>query len=89
MLYKVEGQEIQAKNFKVCDFGLAMKEGANSFIYKRCGTPGYVPPEVIRASCTDPESIFFSATWDTFSVGVILYMLISSLNLNHSWSIAF
>jgi len=77
MLFREEGSPIEANCFKICDFGLAMKEGANSFIYKRCGTPGYVPPEVVRASSESSEFIFFSKKWDTFSVGVILYMLIT------------
>jgi serine/threonine protein kinase len=81
MLTKKEGEKLEVKNFKICDFGLAMKEGSHSFIYKRCGTPGYVPPEVVNATSAGPESIFFSSKWDTFSVGVLLYMLISKRKL--------
>lgn len=77
MISKVPDQPLDAKSFKICDFGLAMKEGSPSFIYKRCGTPGYVPPEVVKASSSDSESIFFSSKWDTFSLGIIVYMLIS------------
>lgn len=88
MLTKNEGEPLEANNLKICDFGLAMKEGANSFIYKRCGTPGYVPPEVVRASSASSEFIFFSKKWDTFSVGVLLYMLISSFGSKLSRNIA-
>lgn len=77
MLLNTPGKPLQASDLKVCDFGLAMKEGSNTFIYKRCGTPGYVPPEVVKASSSDCESIFFSPKWDPFSLGVILYMLIT------------
>ena len=89
MLASVEGEQIKAENFKICDFGLAMKENASTYIYKRCGTPGFVPPEVVRASSTDPKAVFFSCVWDTFSVGVILHMLIGRVFFIPSRIIAF
>lgn len=78
MIHRDEGQELDAKNFKICDFGLVMTEDARNCIYKRCGTPGFVPPEIIKVDNDDFEAKV-SRKWDTFSVGVILYMLISSL----------
>lgn len=76
MIHKEDAEEIDSKNFRICDFGLVMTEDAKNCIYKRCGTPGFVPPEIIKVDNDDFESKV-SRKWDTFSVGVILYMLIS------------
>lgn len=76
MIHKEEGRPYLAKDFKICDFGLAMKINSKSYIYKRCGTPGYVSPEIIKAD-SDTNSFTVTPKCDTFSVGVILYMLIS------------
>lgn len=33
----------------IADFGLAMIEGDDDLIlFKRCGTPGYVAPEILK-----------------------------------------
>lgn len=78
MIHRPDGLcELEAGNFKICDFGLVMTEDAKNCIYKRCGTPGFVPPEIIKAENEEFESKV-SRKWDTFSVGVILYMLIST-----------
>ena len=80
MLTKEEGSPMKAKNFKICDFGLATYEDVDNYLYKRCGTPGYVSPEIVKA---DADDKFFRATTkcDTFSAGVILYLLLSSFFL--------
>ena len=31
---------------KLIDFGFAINENANDYIYWRCGTPGYMAPEI-------------------------------------------
>jgi serine/threonine protein kinase len=80
MIHSELGAPLTADNFKLCDFGLAVKEGATKFIYKRCGTPGFVPPEVVKAADDLDLSLFSSSKWDTFSTGVILYMLISRVS---------
>lgn len=80
MIHREEGQELEAQNFKICDFGLVMNEDTKNCIYKRCGTPGFVPPEIIKVDNDEFESKV-SKKWDTFSVGVILYMLMSKNSL--------
>lgn len=77
MIHRQPGEPLEARHFKICDFGLVMREDAKHAIYKRCGTPGFVPPEIVKADNDDFEAKV-SRKWDTFSVGVILYMLISS-----------
>lgn len=66
-------------NFKICDFGLAIKEDTKEFLYKRCGTPGFVPPEIILSGPSNYEKSI-TRKWDTFSIGSILYMLISRIH---------
>ena len=53
--------------FKIIDFGLAYN--SNSFEKRKCGSPGYVAPEMLR----DEE---YDSKIDVFSAGVILYILL-------------
>ena len=34
-------------SIRIIDFGLACEVGAETFLYKRCGTPGFVAPEIM------------------------------------------
>jgi calcium-dependent protein kinase len=35
---------------KIVDFGLASKCDVSNYLFWRCGTPGYVAPEIINSS---------------------------------------
>ena len=52
----------------LADFGLAEHEKKKKHLFKRCGTPGYVAPEVLADQKYDSKV-------DVFSAGVILYIL--------------
>lgn len=55
----------------LADFGLAdfyRKDG--QYLFKRCGTPGFVAPEVLHDKLYDYKV-------DVFSVGVIMYLLLT------------
>ena len=54
-------------NVKISDFGLATFADQN-FLFTRCGTPGYVAPEVLA----DKK---YGSKVDIFSIGVILYIV--------------
>lgn len=56
----------------VADFGLATEVGLKSFIYCRCGTPGFVAPEVINI--LDMKSTY-SEVCDIYSIGAIFHLL--------------
>ncbi len=56
----------------LADFGLATKVDEPSYIYCRCGTPGYVAPEVINT--VDLKSTY-SAVCDVYSAGLIFHLL--------------
>ena len=53
---------------KLADFGLAEKIDKKELLFKRCGTPGYVAPEVLEDKKYDTKV-------DIYSAGVILYIL--------------
>jgi len=53
------------------DFGLADMIDAEDYIYRRCGTPGFVAPEVI----TSQKGELYNDKVDIFSAGIIFYTL--------------
>jgi calcium-dependent protein kinase len=58
----------------IIDFGLGTFVDDESYIYYRCGTAGFVSPEVMSSSKTQkigPES-------DVFSVGSVFHYLLTS-----------
>jgi len=60
-------------DFDLCiaDFGLAdYYTPTGDYMFKRCGTPGYVAPEVLADKVYDFKV-------DTFSAGVIMFILLS------------
>ena len=61
----------------IVDFGLAVDVDAEDYIFYRCGTPGYVAPEIIsyeKGSKLTPEC-------DIFSVGCIFHILLVKRSL--------
>jgi serine/threonine protein kinase len=55
------------------DFGLSTKYDIPEYLFKRCGTPGFVAPEVI--SSTSDTDYKYDAKCDVYSAGIILYIL--------------
>ena len=55
------------------DFGLAESTSSEKYIFVRCGTPGYVAPEVVNIK---DENGKYTTKCDLFSVGVIFHMLL-------------
>lgn len=60
---------------KLVDFGLATVYDIPEYLFKRCGTPGFVAPEVINAPSN--ENIHYTPKCDVFSAGVIFYILLT------------
>jgi serine/threonine protein kinase len=54
--------------FKICDFGLACIAGDDQIL--RCGSPGYVAPEILMKKS-------YNKKVDLFSAGIILYIIVS------------
>ena len=57
----------------IVDFGLATFNNDNNYLFPRCGTPGYVAPEI--ANLKNTENVQYSVVCDIFSVGIILDFL--------------
>ena len=55
-------------NLKIADFGLASYISIGEKLSLRCGSPGYVAPELL-------EDKGYNAQADIFSAGVILYVM--------------
>jgi calcium-dependent protein kinase len=67
MLRDTEGMEPV-----IVDFGLAADVTTDDYIFYRCGTPGYVAPEVITLNKGDK----ISPVCDIFSAGAIFHILL-------------
>lgn len=70
-----EKSKLETCVLKIVDFGLATEASAQEYLFKRCGTPGFVAPEVINAPSN--ENVHYSTKCDVFSAGIILYILIT------------
>lgn len=57
----------------IVDFGLAANVTWDDYLFYRCGTPGYVAPEV----CTLEKGKKISAVCDIFSFGVIFHIFLT------------
>ena len=59
-------------SLKIVDFGLAQFRNAKKYAFPKCGTPGYVAPEIANLKdCL----VRYSEVCDVFSCGVIMYKL--------------
>ena len=58
----------------LADFGLSSKlpKSIDKVIFTRCGTPGYVGPEVLKWKANKP---FYDLKCDVFSIGCIFYLM--------------
>lgn len=57
----------------IVDFGLATPADQEEYLFFRCGTPGYVAPEIIGLNkCKHTEP-----TCDVFSAGAIFHLLLT------------
>lgn len=56
-------------DIKIADFGLsAQLINQHKKLFQKCGSPGYIAPEIIYGRCYDQKV-------DIYSVGVVLYIL--------------
>ncbi|CAD8080003.1 unnamed protein product [Paramecium primaurelia] len=59
------------------DFGLATLEHLDKFLFPKCGTPGYVAPEVLNLNSENK----YTTKVDIFSSGCILYKLLTGKSI--------
>ncbi len=60
-------------NLCIIDFGLATYVKDKFQLYKRCGTPGFVAPEILRLNDGD----WYNEKCDIFSLGIIFYIILT------------
>lgn len=73
---KPENILLRSKNSLECviaDFGLAEFYQAQEYLFVRCGTPGYVAPEVINIKDMKQK---YSPICDIFSLGLIFHVFL-------------
>lgn len=58
----------------LADFGLATFVDDPNVLFKRCGTPGYVAPEIYFY---DENGPLYGSKCDIFSAGVIFYLILT------------
>eukprot|EP01017_Pseudomicrothorax_dubius_P023300 TRINITY_DN24955_c0_g1_i2.p1 TRINITY_DN24955_c0_g1~~TRINITY_DN24955_c0_g1_i2.p1 ORF type:complete len:169 (+),score=29.77 TRINITY_DN24955_c0_g1_i2:60-509(+) len=58
---------------KICDLGLTTYVNEVPYIFHKCGTPGYVAPEIFKSRPGVP----YSVACDIFSLGVIFFSLLT------------
>lgn len=65
----------KGEKIKIVDFGLATFIDVPEYIFKKCGTPGYIAPEVFKY---DPKSsnTNYDDKCDVFSAGAILFYML-------------
>jgi serine/threonine protein kinase len=56
----------------IVDLGLATRTNLKKFMFVRCGTPGFVAPEVINIIDFD---LIYDSVCDIFSLGLIFHIL--------------
>lgn len=59
-------------SLRIADFGLAQSIDVRPYLYPKCGTPGFVAPEILNETSEDPD---YGLACDLFSCGIILYIL--------------
>jgi calcium-dependent protein kinase len=64
--------EMTEENICIADFGLSTFINVNAYLFSRCGTPGFVAPEVVNLKDTKQK---YNEICDEFSCGVIMHIL--------------
>ena len=75
IILKKKDVPIVQNTLKLVDFGLATYQNVDEYLFKRCGTPGFVAPEVINAK--KAANVHYSTKCDVFSVGIIFFFMLT------------
>lgn len=66
-------RQTNSQDLAICDFGLATHAEEEKYLFVRCGTPGFVAPEIINIKDMTTKSDPIS---DIFSAGIIFHYLL-------------
>ncbi|KAM3141261.1 hypothetical protein pb186bvf_006646 [Paramecium bursaria] len=64
----------QLDSVVIADFGLATYINQKPYLYSRCGTPGFVAPEIINLRNPNAQ---YDSVCDVYSLGLIFYILLT------------
>lgn len=74
-----KSHDIRPEDVAITDYGLSTFAYDKEPTYTKCGTPGYVAPEVIVAALSN-QDVELDPVSDVFGAGVILYMMLTGKN---------
>ena len=60
-------------DLNIVDFGLSSFEGEDRHLFSKCGTPGYIAPEILN--CRKKHGDRYTTKVDIFSAGVIFHLM--------------
>jgi serine/threonine protein kinase len=73
LLLKYRDRPLPLNEIKIIDFGLSACLNSEDIIYQRCGTVGYLAPEILNPR----EDILPTFAVDIFALGIVLYNFIT------------
>ena len=65
------------------DFGLSISGDNKKIMYPKCGTPGYVAPEIINIKNDEKDKANYGCECDMYSLGAVFYFMYILLSLNN------
>lgn len=66
----VRRKDNSLEEFVIIDFGLSTKMEKQDIIHKRCGTPGFLAPEIVNSTHSK-----ITSKSDIFSLGVTFFFM--------------
>jgi serine/threonine protein kinase len=72
-LLMCQDDHINGEKIKIADYGMASFVGVDNLVRGRCGTPGFVAPEILVTGANGG----YCNKVDMFSAGVTLYVMLS------------
>ena len=71
-------QSNHLQSLKIADFGLATFTYAEKYLFPKCGTPGYVAPEILNLA---DKSNKYGSACDVFSLGCLMFKVLTGKDL--------
>jgi serine/threonine protein kinase len=68
----LRNKDIIESNICIADFGLSSFVNVEKFMFSRCGTPGFVAPEIFNYESGNKK---YGEICDEFSIGVIFHIM--------------
>lgn len=65
-------------SLKLVDFGMATSNSVDSYLFIRCGTPGYIAPEIANLK---QQKVKYDLVCDVFSIGALMFKLYTGQEL--------